>query len=168
MKRVDKKRVVVTVIVLITALQAGLAGVAGYGRKQADGLLGAARAGVNALTMQVENGKLQAVPEPVPGDSKWSLLENADVSGTLQIVQGLGDAAGITIANAKAGQSATIGRQSFQISGTGTPAQVCTFIASVEGNARLIVVESGRFLPECSEEITFELGLATYHTGGGQ
>jgi len=167
-KRVDKKRLVATAVVLIAVVQVGLASVAFYGRRQQDEQLRVARDGLNSLSVQVESAKAQATPAPQPSEVEWSLLENADVTGTLQIVQGLGDAAGITFANVKAAQSSTAGQQSFQIAGSGTPAQICAFVASIEQHARLIVVENGRFLPSTGEQIGFDLGLATYHTGGGQ
>lgn len=168
MKRIDKTRVVAVVAVLIAAVQVALAGVAFWARREADGHLRSAREQVGALSAQVAAARAQAVPPAPPVDSQWSLLESADVSGTLQLVQSLGDGAGITFTSVKATTSTTAGRQSFLIGGTGTPAQVCAFVAAIEVNPRLTVVENGRLTPGAGEQVAFEFGLATYHTGGGQ
>jgi len=153
---------------LATVLQAGLAGVAFYGRRATELELRSERDRASATARQVEQSQdrqLETVPK-VP--SRWRLQEAVDVSGTLQLIQALGDAAGVEFASLKAAQSSTVGRQSFQIAGGGTPEQVSAFLGDIEQNARLIVIESGRLLPGAGITITFELGLATYHTGGGQ
>ncbi|MBM4063093.1 MAG: hypothetical protein FJ265_18655 [Planctomycetes bacterium] len=168
MSHTDKRTVVTAVILVATLLQGGLAGVAFYGRRKVESDLAreAGRAGDVARQLAAQAQEVVEVPPPPP--SRWRLLDGPDVSGTLQVVQAVGDAAGIEFANVKAGQSNSPGKQSFLIAGHGAPEQVCAFLAGIEQHARLLVVESGRFLPGPANDVGFELGLATYHQGGGQ
>ncbi len=162
------KKVLVMVVVSATVLQAGLAGAMFYGRRMTELELRNERERAAATARLVAQAKERAL-ETVPKEpSRWHLQEAIDVSGTLQLIQALGDAAGVEFASVKASQSSTAGRQSFQITGIGTPAQVCAFLGDVEQDGRLIIIESGRLLPGAGVTISFELGLATYHAGGGQ
>ena len=162
------KKLLVVVVVLATVLQAGLAGVVFYGRRATEGELRGERERVAATARQVEQSRERKSATAPKEPSRWHLQEGVDVSGTLQLIQALGDAAGVEFTSVKASQSSTVGRQSFQITGGGTPDQVCGFLGDIEQHARLIVIESGRLLPGAGITITFELGLATYHAGGGQ
>ena len=162
------KKILVVLVVVCTVAQAGFAGVAYFGRRAADRELEAERARAAATQHQLYHARESKAEMPPAPPSRWQLLSGADVSGTLQVIQSLGDAAGIEFGSVKAAPSSTAGRQSFQITGRGTPDQVCLFCADIEQNGRLIVVESGKFLPGSAEEIAFEFGLATYHSGGGQ
>jgi hypothetical protein len=166
--RVDKKVVITTLVLFAGVVQAGLAGVAFYGRHAAEQELAnelvKAESVVREIAARQQGGERQS---GAPA-TQWQLLDGPDVPGTLQIVQTLGDAAGITLDSLKAAPSSTVGKQTFQIVARGTPRQVVTFLAGIEQHARLIVVESGKVVPASVDEIGFELGLATYHVGGGQ
>ena len=162
------KKILVVLVAVGTLAQAGFAGVAYFGRRTAAQDLEAERARTAATQRQLEQAREAKAETPPAQPSQWHLLSGADVSGTLQVIQSLGDAAGIVFGSVKAAPSSTAGRQSFQITGRGTPDQVCLFCADIEQNSRLIVVASGKFLPGSAEEIAFEFGLATYHSGGGQ
>ena len=82
------------------------------------------------------------------------------------VVNALGIEARVTFDAIKASTSNVAGKQSFQLSGHGTPQQVCEFLAAIEKHDRLIIVESGRLTPGGGELVAFDLGLATYHRGG--
>ena len=167
MKRIDKGSVVIALGALLTLLQAALAGVAFVGRQQAERQLQQESDTTSSYAMQLDAARRRE-REDAAELPKQEILDGADVAGTLQVIQSVGDAAGITVQSAKASQSSTAGRQSFQITGRGRPDQVCAFVAGIERHVRLIVVENGRLLPGTAEEVNFELGLATYHKGGGK
>lgn len=169
MSRFDRKTVITAVVLVVGVLQAGLAGVAFYGRRAVERNLAEETATAESLAREIAAVRHRQAQRP-SGDSKpaWQLLDAPDVPGTLQIVQALGDAAGITLDSVKAAPSNTVGKQTFQIGARGTPRQVATFLTGIEQHTRLIVVESGKVLPYSATEVGFELGLATYHAGGGQ
>jgi hypothetical protein len=96
------------------------------------------------------------------------LETEADVPATLQAVQALGDGNGVALQSVKAGHSGTAGKQVFQITGTGSAEQLCGFLADLEQRTPLVLVETGRLQARASGQIVVELGLATYHTGGGR
>lgn len=167
MSRIDNKFVVVAAIVLGTVCLVGLAGVAFFGRRSVESRLEAEHSRADALAARrAELEQRAAVKKPEPG--RWQLLADADVSGTLQVVQAAADAAGVVCGSLKATQSNSPGRQSFTLSGHGTPDQLCTFLAGLEQHVRLVVVETGKVVPFSGEEIGFDLGLSTFHTGGAR
>lgn len=168
MSRFDKRVVVAGAILLASLLQGGLAGVAYFGRKTSEGILQAEQGLTSRLAAEIATARQRQAESPAPPPSQWSLLENPDVSGILELIQARGDAAGIVFSNLKAAQSSTAGKQSFQIAGYGTPDQLCHFVADIEKQERLILVESGKVVPGTESEIRFELGMATYHLGGPQ
>ncbi len=84
--------------------------------------------------------------------------------GTLK----LGDNTGVMFASAKASPSSTKGKQSYLVTGTGLPEQVCAFAAAVETSDRLLVIENGRLLPAVGDKIGFEFGISTFQRGGGR
>lgn len=168
MSRADKKAVITALVLIAGVLQAGMAGVAFYGRRAAERDLSSEAARAESVAREIVAVRQAQEQRPVESSPRWQLLDGPDVPGTLQIVQSLGDAAGITLDSVKAAPSSTVGKQTFQIAARGSPRQVATFLASIEQHPRLIVVESGKVVPATATEIGFELGLATYHVGGGQ
>lgn len=162
MKRVDKRRWLAAGIVAATALQAGAAGVIFWLRDATEQSVEATRRRVGELEehlaeLEMKHEEQVAVPVPV---SRWRIADAADVSGTLQIVQAAGDAAGVEISGLGATQSKTPGRQTFVIAGAGRPQAVCELIAALEQRDTLILVESGRILPATADTVAFEFGLA--------
>jgi hypothetical protein len=154
--------------VVVAALQVGLAGAAAFGRHCAEGRreqaverLGEVRRELASATAQV----VDAEPMPAP---RWSLPEAVDVPGTMQAIQALGDQAGVTIVSVKAAAGSAAGQRSLQLGGRGRPTQVCTFLAAIEAQPSLLVVETGRVLPATADEIAFELGIGLFHAGGAK
>ena len=96
------------------------------------------------------------------------LRRRGDYSIADRRVNELGVDARITFDVIKASASNTPGKQAFQVAGRGAPQNVCEFLAAVERNERLMIVESGRFTPGDEKEVAFELAIATYHRGGGR
>ncbi len=168
MSRFSKRLVVVITILSVSLLQAGLAGVAYFGRKASEGILQSEEERRAKLSAEIELAQERKVETAPPPPSRWRLLDNPDVSGILEFVQARGDASGVVFASVKAAQSSTAGKQSYQITGHGTPDQVCLFLEDLETQERLILVESGKVTPGSDSEILFELGLATYHLGGSR
>ena len=168
MTRRKGREVVVGAIIALTLLQGSAAGVAWFLRDRGERDLTTLTARNAELLLQAERVVPVPVEQPVATPSKWRMLDGPDVAGTMQIIQGLGDTAGVAFDNIKAAQSNTVGKQSFQIVGRGTAHQACLFLAAVEQHDRLLVVETGRVLPGGAEQIVFEVAIATYHLGGGQ
>jgi hypothetical protein len=158
--------VVAIMIVAATALQAGFAGVSFLMNRRTDERLCTARGQLQAQRLLLAQEREREKAPKSPAASRWQLLASPDVTGTMQMLQVAGDAAGISVDGVKATQSNTPGKQSFQLAGRGSPEQVCEFLSAIEQNSRLVVIESGRILPASDVQIAFELGLATYHVGG--
>ena len=167
MRRLGRQWLAFVVVVGLTVVQAGAAGLAHFWCAATATQLAAEQG--QLLTVQQQLGA-QAAPQvevaPVMDTKpRWQLLDGPDVAATLETINQLGTEAKVTFGSIKAAQSNTVGKQSFQVSGWGTPAQVCWFLAAVEHGGRLVIVESGRIVPGGDEQISFELGLATYHGG---
>ena len=167
--RLDKKTVVLAIVGAVTLLQLGLAGLAKWSRKATERDLASQQSQLDFVGQMIENARRRAAePPPKIIAVEQQLLKTPDVAGTLQLIQGIADACKIQLGSVKAAQSATAGKQTFQISGIGNPDEVCKFLAGIEDSARLVIAESGRVSPGTAAEIAFELALATYHEGTGQ
>lgn len=165
-----KASLITVTLIVATLLQGLLAGVVSWKRSEAEQTL----AGEEALTATYAR-QLTSVDRPeAPAEPLGTkvphavLMANADVAGTLRVLQALGDRIGVTMVTAKAAPSTTPGRQTFAISGRGAPDKVCQFLAGIEQHERLIVIENGRITPGTAEEVNFELGLSTHHAGGAK
>lgn len=168
MNILDKKSLVLLVATLAAIAQAGLAGVAFLARRTAEqdvkterGLTASYAAQLTSTATAIVETSRPAVPHAV-------LQTSADVAGTLRAIQTVSDQVGVTLTTAKASPSNTPGRQTFVITGRGTPEQVCSFVAGIEQHERLIVIENGKVMPGTADEMNFELGLSTHHTGGAK
>lgn len=107
--------------------------------------------------------------EVVRRTPQWTLLADADVTGTLHVLEVVGEAAGIEVGAVKPVNTNTTGKQGFKVSGHGTPTAICTFLAALEGHQRLMIVETGKVSAGDETTLSFELGIATFHaTGAGQ
>lgn len=172
MSRIDKRVVFTAVVGLALVSQVALAGVAFFARRVTDGDLQAQRAQHEQLCLQAEQRAAASTDEPAEQPSPatsaaptWRLLDGPDVVTTLQVLQEVGDAAGVSFDSQKATRSSNEGKQPFTIAGRGTPEQVCAFVAGIERHEHLMIVETGRVLPASDTQIAFEFGVATYHGG---
>lgn len=166
MGSLEKKTVVVGLSVTIGLLLVGMAGVAYMTRSSTVNALSEQESQLKMLREQLAVAGEQASFTPAAADRQWKLHSGPEVVITMQTVQKLGDAAGVAFDGLKALRSADSGKQSFAIAGHGTPDDVCAFLASVEQNNRLMIVETGRMVPAGGDQVAFEFGLATYHAGG--
>ena len=171
MKRFDKRRVIASVVVAVFVVQVAAAGVAFIARSSAERDLVDGESRRVDLGVRIDMAEsAQSEPEQKP-DSGFELEDAPDVSGTLQAIQGLGDAAGVELTGLRARKSTTDGKQTFQITGAAAPIDVCEFLARLEQHEELLIVETGRIHPGTDAAIIFDLGIATYHAtrdGGGQ
>lgn len=155
----------------VAALAAGSAGVAHHLRAEVEAGLRAGQQRVADLQSQLAV-EPEAVTDPGPTDSAaepaWQLLRGPEVVETMQALQQLGDAAGVTFEEHKALNSADRGRQTFSVSGYGAPAAVCAFLAAIERSKRLMIVETGHVTPGGGGQLAFTFGVATYHSRGMQ
>jgi hypothetical protein len=166
----EKRRIVAGIVLAAAGLQVGLAGAAFFARQSAERDLASESQRREVLEARIQVAE-SVEPRELVATPKWTLAHSSDVSGTLQIIQHLGDASGVSLTGLKAAKSKTDGKQTFQITGVGAPTDVCAFVAAIEQHDRLIVVETGRILPRTETTIVFEIGLSTYHPtreGAGQ
>lgn len=163
------RRGVVLLTLLATLLQGGAAGVAHWWRSESDRAVVVEQERL-AVAQRRNAARAEQVPEPEPAPvaPQWRLLDGHDVAATLQCVNELGAEKHVVFDVIKASASNTTGKQAFQVAGRGVPQRVCEFLASIERSERLMIVESGRFLPGDEGEVAFELAIATYHRGGGR
>lgn len=168
MKRVDKRRVAASIVIGAAALQAVFAAAAFFARGSAERSLQTERSRCEELEVRIEMAESTVGNTDAATEAAWQLADAPDVSGTLQLIQGLGDDAGVELTRLEAKKSTTDGKQTFQITGSAAPAKVCEFVASIEQSERLVVVETGRILPGTEAAVIFDLGLATYHATRGE
>ena len=161
--RIDRRRIVASIVVSAAAVQIAFAAIAFVARGSTESDLAAARDRHDDLVERIELAESERVATASAHSDRWQLADAPDVSATLRLVQELGDAAAVELTSLAATKSTTEGRQSFRITGTASPAAVCTFLRSVEQSDRLVVVESGRVLPGSETAVIFDLDLATYH-----
>ena len=159
---------VIASVSALIVLQLAIAGVARYARRHTDSRLADERVLVEGYATQLASTAQRQEEPGQPSKPRWHLDDNVEVAGTLQLVQSLGDVAGVTLSSINAARASAPGRQAFQVSGRGRPEQVCAFLASIEEEERLIVVESGKVVPGGPTEVQFEFGLTTYLKAGGQ
>lgn len=164
MSTVDQKTVAVVAVIVTGLLLAGAAGVAYFSKQSVADEIQSQQAELETLQQQLESTKQAEVENATKGSAgRCQLLAGPEVVITMQKVQSLADAAGISIDGLKAIRSAESGKQSFALSGHGQPRVVCDFLAAIEVDDRLMIVETGRLLPAGEKNVAFELGLATYH-----
>jgi len=164
--RLVPKSLSIAIVGIATAVQLGLAGVAHWSRESAAAERDAERATTANYALQLAAAEERQTAGPSGLAPRPVLLASADVAGTLRALQNLGDEIGITLVSAKASPSTTPCRQSFVVTGRGTPTQLCAFVARIEQSERLMIVEGGKVSPGTDTEINFEMGLSTHHTGG--
>lgn len=168
MKRIDRSVLVVVLILLATIAPVVFAGTARFVRSQRTVELERERALVTDYTRRLEEAHWRQQTPSAVQTTQWQLLSSNEVAATLQVLQSLVDASGVTLVAAKASPSGSSGRQLFLLTGSGSPEQVCSLLVGIERCPRLIVAENGRFTPRSGDAIDFEFGLATYHSGGDQ
>jgi hypothetical protein len=164
----DRKKSMTWLVAGLVLLQAGAAGVAHFVRQHAEESLLLEQGRVHELQREVERQRERQQPSPLAVVSTWELQPGPDVAANMQLLQQLGDRSGVVVEDLKVMPSNTRGRQTFLLTGRGRPGPTCAFLAAAEGNARLVVVENGRVMPGGDDEIYFELGIATWHQGGGR
>lgn len=168
MKPFQREGLVVLVVALSALAQAAFAGIARLLRSGAEAEL-AQRDRENAeLQFQYVRAADPSMRTEVPAPARWQLASEADVAGTMQLVQELADAAGVVVDDLKAAPGGGPGKQTFQFVGRGAPRNVCSFLAAVEQHDRLLVVESGRAAAASSTLLGVEVAIATYHRGGAR
>jgi len=165
MIRFDKRSAVVATVIAALVVQAAFAGFSFMARSRTESQLEEVRGQLEMLQMRRDSIDAQPL-RIVAIDSGWQLSPAADVSRTLQVIQGLATEEGVELTGLKATKSKTEGKQPFQISGKGQPHQVCSLLASIEKQAEVLVVESGRVFPDAESGVAFDLDLATYHAVG--
>lgn len=167
----DRRRALVFAVLVGSALQVGAAGLVHSWRQAAEHEVEGAREQLQDAQVRAAARAVQVPVVPVvevPSGPRWRLLEGAEVAVTLERLGELGDDAGVVIDVIKPVPSNQVGRQTFQLAGRGRPALVCEFLAAIEDQDRLVLIENGRFGPGDGEEIAFELGLATYDVRGAR
>lgn len=165
----DRRRVVVLAVLVATTLQVGAAGLVHSWRETAVNDVAVAEENLQDTRVRAAAHAVQVPDTPVvavPSGPRWHLLEGAEVAVTLERLGELGNDAGVAIDVVKPVPSNQAGKQTFQVTGRGRPALVCEFLAAIENENRLVLVDNGRFGPGDDEEIVFELGLATYDLRG--
>lgn len=162
--KIDKKSMLLVVALLVCVIQAGFAGVMHFARGTVERDLSSERS--NLRLLQARASELESeVPKPVKpvSDTLPKLLGGPDIVATLQAIQEYGDSTGVLFDNQEADPPMEVGRQRFTVTGRGTPAQVCAFVAALEQSERLIVVERGRLVPSTDFNVAFEIGLVTFY-----
>lgn len=146
-----------------TVIQLGAAGVVRWWCWR-EGLASAAdRESLQAITARLAQLDTKAEEPGATPPTNIALPAEVDVPATLQVVQAMGDANGVALQTVKAGQSGTAGKQTLQITGTGSSEQICGLLADIERGTPLLVVETGRLAAQPSGQVVVELGLATFH-----
>jgi hypothetical protein len=164
--RRDRQRVVTWLTAGLVLLQVGAAGIARLGRTKAAELLQHDESMVQQLQRDLERQReRQQEPPPVAAPT-WELHPGPDVAATMQVLQELGDRAGIAVEDLRVLPSNLRGKNLYLLTGRGKPGPVCAFLAAAEAHLRLIVVENGRVIPAGDDQIGFEFGVATWHRGG--
>jgi len=164
-RRIDRNVWVVVLILLAAIAPAVFAGVARFVRLERAVDLDRERSLVADYARKLEEAHWRQQAPSEAKTQEWRLLGSGEVTGTLQVLQSLVDSTGVTLVAAKAAPSGKGGRQTYLLTGSGRPEQVCTLLAGIERCSRLVVVENGRITPQAEEIVDFELGLATYHRG---
>lgn len=168
MKRIDRTVILVVVILLATLGPVVFAGLARFTRSDREADLAREQQAVADYARKLEEVQWQHQLPQDQAPQRWQLLDGNEVTGTLQALQALVDASGVTLVATKPAPAGKNGRQAYLLAGSGRPEQVCSLLAGIERCDRLIVVEAGRITPHSDEQIDFELSLATYHRGGDQ
>lgn len=181
MNPMEPKKLLLVVVVGVLVAVAGTAGLARMLRAGAERQLRADSERLVELQVELEEqtARAERASQATDGDGDgdgdasggvpedYVLTARADVVHTLQQLQALGDAAGIVIDGERALLATDAGRQPFVLTGSGSLRQLATFLAAIETHRDLMVVESGRLLPAGPDRVAFELGIATWHEGGG-
>ena len=94
---------------------------------------------------------------------KWQLQEGPDIARTLGVLEVMREQSGVQMDSVKVPKAGNADRQSFTLTGVGTPEQVCMLLSLIEGNNRLIVVETQRLANDPERGMTFEIGVTTFH-----
>lgn len=163
-----RKGFVIGLIVVMVVGQGGAAGAAWYLRHDARGQLTAAMARNIELQQQADRAMPAPVVETKQEPKQLRLPETNDVTGTMQLLEGLCDAAGVSVDALKAMPSNTPGKQPFQVAVRGAPQQVCALLATIEQHERMLVIESGRVITGGADALVVEFAVATWHLGGAK
>ncbi len=163
------RRIAFALIFLMTLLQLGAAGFAHVDRLRSADLLATEEERARVIRRAVERAREDALVARGVAEPSWHLSDGPDVPATLQELQKMADDNGVKLDGMSASDSATPGRQTFAVTGTGEPAAVCGFLAAIEQTRRLIVVESGAVMPgDNVQTLAFDFGISTWHNGEGQ
>jgi hypothetical protein len=161
-------RFVVAASVVLFVVQAGSAGTAFWLRGQGQSAITASQARVAELQAEAERALPVPAVEvaPAPTATPWQLHDTSDVTGSIEMLQGLCDGTGTTVEVIKALPATTPGKQAFQIALHGVPRNVVDLLTQIEQNQRLLVLESGRVTPAGDGMVALEFAIATWYRGG--
>lgn len=164
MSGIDGKKVVVIAAIVFGVLQGTLAGVAHLSRRSLQGQIESEKGRLSELEASFQEAQQRGKSAgKEPNGPSWTLLAGPDVVATLQQLQVMGDAFGVTFDKQTVVRSADHGKQSFVLAGHATPLQLARFVSAVELSPRLMILETGRVAPAGGDQVAFEFGMATYH-----
>ncbi len=167
MKLDPVKRAIVPCAVLFAVAAMGWAWLARSGAAAAAAAAEAAQQGVAELKVAVEEARQHAAPDPaVAQGPKWRLPDSPEVTTTLRLLGTVAESVGVVMDTIRPLPANEPGRQTFALAGHAAAAKVCEFLAAIEQHPRLLLIENGKVRAGSADEVTFELGLATFHTGG--
>jgi hypothetical protein len=136
--------------------------------ESARGELATARRRFDKLSRQAST--TAAAPAVESASGRWQLPDEPDATGTLSVLTRLADETHVALTGLKALPTESQERVSFTVEGAGDPAAVCGFIAGVENEPRVLVVEQGTVRAADSGDgaVKFQLRVSAWHARGAR
>lgn len=131
-----------------------------------------ARADVAAAQARLDGMQQQETALAAPaGEGQaghWQLPAEPDVAAVLQAVEAQAERCHVELSGLSAKPGQDDFRVRLQLAGRGTPVAVCTFLAAIERQSRLLVIDSGQVTAAGNDQLAFELSVSAWHGGGAR
>lgn len=134
-----------------------------------DGEIEAARADTAMAQRRLDAAQpsaLASLPTGAEAAGRWRLPAVADVTETLQALEAHAEDCHVELTGLEARPGTDDNRVRFLIRGRASPVALCSMMASIEQNARLLVVDSGSVSADDGASVTFALTVSAWCGGG--
>ncbi|GAB4146734.1 MAG: hypothetical protein Fur0037_14830 [Planctomycetota bacterium] len=130
-----------------------------------------ARAEVSLMQRRIDQADAsarRAAPVAETKDLVQEIPEEPDVPAVLQAIAAHAQDCGVELSALGVKPCTDEGRVQFRVAGSAEIASLCAFLAAIERNPRILVVDGGSVEAADAGRVRFDAAVSAWHGGGGR